>query len=90
MKPASCSFLISSRIKLCRSMDCFRLFYWTGLALEMIFKWCFITSLGILGICDGCQANTFTLAQRKVMSVSSYLLSRLLVMRVVWTASTLI
>jgi hypothetical protein len=54
MKPASSSFLISFQIKLCRSMDFFWGFYWIGLALGLIFRWCSITSLGILAIYDGC------------------------------------
>jgi hypothetical protein len=41
----------------------------------------------IPNICDGCQTNTSTLARRKVTSVSSYLLSRSPVMRVVWATS---
>jgi hypothetical protein len=81
MKPASSSFLISSQIKFYRSMDSFWGFYWTGLASGLIFRWCSITSLGILGICDGCQENTSTLARRKVTSVSSYLMSRSPAMR---------
>jgi hypothetical protein len=76
MKPASSSFLISSQMKFCRSTNYFWGFYWTGLASGYIFRWCSITSLGISGICDDCQANTSTLARRKVMTVSSYLLSK--------------
>jgi hypothetical protein len=49
-----------------------------------------ITSLGIPGICDDCQANTSTLSRRKVMSVSSYLSPRFPMMPVVWAASALI
>jgi hypothetical protein len=70
MKVALSSFLISSWMKFYRSTDCFRGFCWTGLALGYIFRWCSITSLGILGIYDGCQANTLTLAQKKATSVS--------------------
>jgi hypothetical protein len=58
---------------------------WSGIA--EIFRWCLITSLGIPSICDGCQANMSTLAQRKVMSSSSYLVSRSPAMWVVWAAS---
>jgi hypothetical protein len=67
--------------------DCFWSFYWTGLTLGWIFRWCLITSLRMPGICDSCQANTSTLARRKVMSVSSYLSLRSPVMWVVWAAS---
>jgi hypothetical protein len=87
MKPASSSFLISSRIKFYRSMDYFQGFCWTSLVPGLIFRWCSISSLGIPCICDGCLANTSTLARRKVMSVSSYFLPRSPVMRVVWAAS---
>jgi hypothetical protein len=52
-------------------------------AARLIFRWCSITSLGILGICDGCQANTSTLAQSEMTRVSSYLMSRSPMMRVV-------
>jgi hypothetical protein len=37
----------------------------------LIFRWCSITSLGILGICDGSHANTSAFAWRKAMSASS-------------------
>jgi hypothetical protein len=89
MKPASSSFLIFSRMKFCCSTDCFWGLYWTGLASGQIFRWCSITSLEIPDICDGCQANTSTLARRKVMSASFYLLSRSLEIRVVCPASVL-
>jgi hypothetical protein len=59
MKPTSSSFLISSRMKFCRSMNCFQGFCYTGLASGQIFKWCLITSLGIPGICDDyCDRTT--------------------------------
>jgi hypothetical protein len=58
---------------------------WSGVGvdLQMVLN----QSLGIPDICDGCQANTSILAWRKVTRVSSYLLSRSPVMRVVWAAS---
>jgi hypothetical protein len=83
MKLASSSFSISSQMKFCRLVDCFRGLYWTGLASGLIFKWCSITSLGIPGICDGCQANTSILAWSKVIIMSSYLLSKAPKIRVV-------
>jgi hypothetical protein len=61
-----------------------------SLASGYIFRWCSITSLGIPGICDGCQANTSTLAQMNVMSASFYLSPRSPTMWVVWAASLLI
>jgi hypothetical protein len=74
-------------MKFCRSMDCLRGFYRTGLASAWIFRWCSITSLGIPGSCDGSQANTSTFAQRKAMSALSYFSPRFPPMRVVWEAS---
>jgi hypothetical protein len=53
MKPASSSFRTSFRMKSCRSTDCLRGFWLTGLASGLIFRLCSITSLGIPGICDG-------------------------------------
>jgi hypothetical protein len=55
-----------------------------GVDLQMVLN----DPLGILGICDGCRANTTTFFWKKVMSASSYLLPRFLVMWVVWAAST--
>jgi hypothetical protein len=87
MKPACSNLWTSSRMKFCRSMDCFRDFCRTGLASGWIFRWCSITSLGIPGICDGSQANTSTFARRKVMSALSYFSPRFPPMRVVWEGS---
>jgi hypothetical protein len=90
MNPALSSFLISSWMKFCHSMDCFWGFCYTSLASGKIVRCCSINSLGIPGIYDGSQANTSTLARRKVMSVSSYLSPRFPMMRVVWVVSVLI
>jgi hypothetical protein len=62
----------------------------SSLASGYIFRWCSITSLRIPGICDGCQANTSTLAQINVMSASFYLSPRSATMWVVWAVSLLI
>jgi hypothetical protein len=59
--------------------------HWPGMG--WIFRWCSITSLGILGICDGSQVKTSTFARRKVTSASSYFSPRLPAMRVVWEES---
>jgi hypothetical protein len=87
MKPASSSFLSSSRMKFCSSTDCLQGFCYTRLASGYIFKWCKITFQRISGICDDCQTNTSTLSWRKVMSTSSYLSPRFPTTRVVWVAS---
>ena len=62
-------------------------FYLIGFALGWIASLCSITSLGILGMLDGCYANMSTFAPRKVMSVSSYLGSRLEPIRMVLEGS---
>src|SRR3990170_7410752 len=75
-RPAASNFLISSAINSWRSTACFLTFCLTGRAWEQTARWCSITFLGTPGMSDGCHANTSTFARRKVMSVLSYLLSR--------------
>jgi hypothetical protein len=87
MKPDCSSLRTSSQMKFYRSMDCFRGFCRTGLALGRIFRWCSITSLGIPGIYDGSQANTSTFARRKAMSALSYFSPKFPPMRVIWEDS---
>jgi hypothetical protein len=87
MKPASSSFRTSLRMKSYRSTDCLRGFWLTGLASGLIFRQCSITSLGILGICDGSHANTSAFAWRKATSASSYFSSKSPAMQVVCVES---
>src|SRR5215216_1521088 len=75
-KPVASSFLISSAMNYYLSKAYFWTFCLTGRACGQTTRWCSITSLGTLGISDGCQENTLIFARRKAMSALSYLSSR--------------
>jgi hypothetical protein len=81
MNPTASNFLTS-----CRMVSClygmYRLsFYFIGLYDGSMPKLCSITSLEIPGISDICHRKTSWFSQRKVMSVSSYLASRPVLMQ---------
>src|SRR6266540_1885398 len=73
MKPARSSLSTLSRMMSWRSRACLCTMCRMGCASGNTAKWCSITSLGTLGMSDGCHANTSAFARRKVMSTSSYL-----------------
>ena len=72
-KPVASSFLISSVTNCYLSKACFRAFCLTGRACGQTARWCWITSLVIPGISNGCKANTSIFARRKATSTLSYL-----------------
>ena len=81
MNPAAKSFTISSTMALRFSSSKQHRRYFIGLEAGLIFKVCSVTCLGMPGMSEGLHAKMSLLAQRKSVSVLSYLEESMVPMR---------